>query len=182
MRNWLLSLMPVVLGVGLLLLAVVAIGRATRGQISHQDRYALDFLDIACAAPPGEERADFLSEVQYLANLPTRLHLLDNDLSPRLAAAFARHPWVEKVERVELKAPRQVHVCLTFRKPVLQVTQDRQTRAVDRHGILLPKTALTVGLPLYRGIVRAPAGPAGTRWGDVAIEEAAMAAGRSVAP
>src|SRR5205085_1645284 len=71
--------------------------------------------------PRTEEPGAFLGEVQYLGGLPERLALLDDDLPGRLAEAFARHPWVEKVERVEVVPPGRVRARLTYRTPVLAV-------------------------------------------------------------
>jgi hypothetical protein len=137
------------------------------------DRYSVDFLDIQCTPLPKQERAEFLSEVQYLANMPNRVRILDDQLVPRLADAFAHHPWVEKVERVQVTPQPAVQVQLTLRRAVLAVSDGNQLRAVDRNGVLLPATAITCGLPLFAGQARAAAGPAGTSWGDAAVEDAA---------
>src|SRR5713226_9754777 len=134
----LLVLLPVVLVTGLLIA-----GRWALGQIRDQDRYAFTFADIDCTPPEYQDRASFLAEVQYLAAMPDRLQILDEDLTARLGEAFARHPWVEKVQKVQIVPPRQVQVQLTYRLPVLIVPQGEQTRVVDRHGILLPPAAPT---------------------------------------
>jgi hypothetical protein len=177
MRKWGVQLGLAVAGGVLVLLGLVFGGKAARDSLRPHERYAIDFLDIACPAPPNQQRLDFLSEVQYLASMPSRLRLLDDDLPAQLTAAFGRHPWVERVEEIELAPPGQVRAKLRFRKPVLAVPQGEQLRAVDRHGILLPETAMTQGLPIFRGPARAHAGPAGTPWGDPAVEEAARKAG-----
>jgi hypothetical protein len=52
----------------------------------------------------------------------------------------------------------------------LAVRQGKELRAVDGRGVLLPADAATEGLPIYQGKPRPPAGPAGTRWGDSALE------------
>src|SRR5262249_15720330 len=122
------------------------------------------------------EREDFLGEVRYLSEFPSRLRLLEKGLASRLADAFARHPWVEKVERVEVLPLRQVRVRLVYRQPVLAVPHAGQLRAGDRMGVLRPVTASVEGLPIYRGSPRSPSGPAGTPWGDEAVEEAARRA------
>jgi hypothetical protein len=181
MRNWILQLGLAVVGGFVLLLGLVSGGRAARDTLRQQERYLVEFLDIDCPAPARQERGAFLSEVQYLAAMPSRLSLLEEHLPARLAAAFARHPWVDRVERVELTAPPQVRVKLRFRKPVLAVFHGDELRAVDRHGILLPKDAHAAGLPLYAGHIEAPLVPAGTRWGGDAVADAARtAAGRKV--
>jgi hypothetical protein len=176
---WLVPLLAPVLAAGLVVLGLIAAGRAARKHLRDADRFTTAFTDIDCVPPPGQGRQDFLSEVRYLAGLPDRLTLLDEDLPARLADAFARHPWVEKVARVERVPPRQVRVRLTYRTPVLAVPQSGQLRAVDRFGILLPATAAVQGLPVFPGDAPAPAGPAGTPWGDAAVEQAARAAVRA---
>ena len=40
--------------------------------------------------------------MQYLASLPDRVHVLDDDLAANLQQAFARHPWVAAVEDVRV--------------------------------------------------------------------------------
>jgi len=160
--------------VGGLLAGLIGAGRWALEQLRARERYQLPFAAIECPAPPGQERGDFLTEVQYLGGLPDKVALLDDDLPARLSAAFARHPWVERVERVEVHA-RQVRVLLVFRTPVLVV--GRYQRVVDRNGVLLPATASAQGLPVLSQPVKPPAGPAGTPWGDSRVETAARGAG-----
>jgi hypothetical protein len=196
--RWTLMPLAVVLGPALVLGGLIGLGQWAREQIRDQDRYTFRFPDIDCTPPPGQERQDFLDEVQYLAGLPEQLHLLDEDLRKRLAEAFAQHPWVEKVDQVVIEAPRQVHVRLTYRTPVLAVTGTARkglgildsrlpgreaaknflatARAVDKHGILLPRSASMHGLPVLSTNVQPAAGPSGTSWGDARVEIAARTA------
>jgi hypothetical protein len=116
---------------------------------------------------------DFLDEVQYLASLPERLRLLDEDLQQRLAGGFAKHPWVDRVLEVKITPPRQIEVHCQYRRPVLAVRFQGAMRAVDSHGVLLPRDAPTAGLSRFSGEVSPPRGPAGTAWGDARIETAA---------
>jgi hypothetical protein len=176
MRKRLLQMLAALGAAVLLLLGVVVAGRATREWLRQQDRAAIAFAAIDCEPPPRMPRAEFLDEVQYLASFPDQIRLLDDDLAERLADAFARHPWVEKVERVEIVPLQQVRVRLTYRTPVLAVPYSGQLRAVDRNGVLLPANAATDGLPIFPGTPGSPSGPAGTRWGDTAVEEAAARA------
>lgn len=158
------------------LYGVLTAGRWAREQLRDDERYAFAFGQIDCPPPQGHERAAFLAEVQYLTEMPDRLQLLDHDLAPRLAQAFGRHPWVEKVERVAVLAPRTIQVQLTYRTPVLAVAQGERLRVVDRGGVLLPATARGDALPVFRGNVASPAGPAGQVWSDPAVEGAARLA------
>lgn len=178
MRKWMVQ----AAGLGVLVAGALgglfALGHATRDGVRDLERYAVRFADIDCASPPGQARADFLSEVQYLAGLPDRLRILDGDLPRRLAAAFADHPWVEAVERVEVTPERRVRARLVFRQPALAVTWldargAVQTRAVDGGGVLLPAGAETAGLPLWNAGSQGPQRPAGRPWPRPGIEAAA---------
>jgi hypothetical protein len=161
---------------GLLLLGVVALGKAARGWLRDEDRFTAAFADIDCPSPPGTGRADFLAEVQYLARFPDRLPVLDDELPRRLAEGFGRHPWVERVEEVKASPPDRVRVRLLFRTPVLAVPRADGVRVVDGRGTLLPSSAPSEGLPVLRGKVAPPQGGAGTAWGDDAVEAAAAVA------
>jgi hypothetical protein len=169
---------------GLLLAGLIFLGCLARENLRRQQRYTIDFADIECPSPPGQERGDFLDEVRYLAGCPDRLSLLDDNLAEHLHRSFARHPWVEKVTQVETSLPRQVRVELLYRTPVLGVPWSNSDKAllpdrtVDREGILLPKRATGSGIPTLssRHGIQPPAGPAGTHWGDPSVEAAARLA------
>jgi hypothetical protein len=173
MPPWLLKPLGVSLGLGLLLAGLILLGQMAWQHIRHHDRYTVAFTDIECTPPPGRDRMDFLEEVQYLAAVPERLRLLDDDLPARLARAFTRHPMVDKVIEITLTPPRQVRVRLAYRTPVLAVAVSGELRAVDAQGVLLPRDTPTRGLPVYEGQAAPPQGPAGSRWGDAGVEAAA---------
>jgi hypothetical protein len=164
--------------VGCFLAGLIWLGKLALEQVRGWDRYTASFRDIDCLPPPGKGRGAFLDEVQYLSGMPDRLRLLDGRLARRLAGAFARHPRVARVVRVELSPPRRIHVELLYRTPVLAIPLAGRLRAVDSHGVLLPGDTATKGLPLFTGTAAPPKGPAGTRWGDPAVEAAA----RGLAP
>ena len=168
-------LLPIV-AAGVFIYMVIALGQAARDHLRQHEQYILHFADIDCPAPPGMRREAFLPEVQYLSLIPDRLPTLADDTPVRLAAAFARHPWVEKVEQVAIMPPDRAEVRLTFRIPVLAVPQPEGLRVVDGRGILLPTTASSEGLPVLRGTV-APPGLAGEAWNDPAVSAAAAVTG-----
>ncbi len=194
MRKWVVEALTPILVALAILLGVIALGRATRAALQERPQYTLSLSDIECDPPQGMARADFLREVRNLSPQLERLHRLDSDLPARLAAAFATHPWVEAVERVETHG--RVHVRLTYREAVLAVALSGSkvpregsvlvetwsglrrnalvpSRAVDRHGVLLPVSASTSQLPVLTAEVAAPAGPAGRPWGDPSVADAA---------
>jgi hypothetical protein len=163
----------------LLVAGLVFLGQVARERLGDSDRFAISFGEMECfPPPPAQDRATFLNEVQYLAAMPSRLRLLEDDLVKRLAEAFVRHPWVERVERIS-RGPQQVRVYLVYRTPVLAVPVGGQVRVVDGHGILLPTNAEPGGLPVYEGKARPPAGAAGTLWGDAGVESAARKLARN---
>jgi hypothetical protein len=165
----------------LAVLGLIALGRAAREGLRQHERYTVNFADIDCPNPPGMTRDEFLAEVQYLARLPDRLAALDDQTPPRIASAFAQHPWVEQVAEVRIVQPDRARVQLVFRTPALAVPQPNGLRVVDGHGILLPASAPTEGLRIYEGNAAPPAGLAGTAWGDPAVTAAAEAASHDVA-
>jgi hypothetical protein len=102
-------------GVGLVVVGLIVAGRLARERLRPLNRHAINFTEIDCNVPSGRTRVEFLTEVQYLANLPDRVQLLDDGLATRLATAFALHPRVAQVERVEILPESGVRVRLTFR-------------------------------------------------------------------
>jgi hypothetical protein len=178
-RGWLPTLAAVLAGL-LAVSGIVTAGRAARAALEGHEAFSPRFTAVECASPPGLSRVEFLEEVQYLARSPDRVRLLDPRLPAELAAAFARHPWVEEVKRVEVLPGRRVRVELVHRRPVLAVClphpvaagQERPCRAVDGSGILLPAGAPAAGLPVLEGVPRGPAGPPGTSWGDARVVDA----------
>jgi hypothetical protein len=160
----------------LALLGWVIVGRHAGARLPGGDRGTFAFADVDCLAPGTLSRADFLGEVQYLSSLPDRLPLSDKTVATRLAAAFATHPSVKSVQRVEV-LPDQVRVSLLFRTPVLIVPGPDALRVVDGKGVLLPKTMLAEGLPRLSGQpVSAPAGAEGSPWGDDRVAAVAAVA------
>lgn len=172
-----LPILVPLLAVGLVLGGLATAGHATRQWLRDQDRVALALEEIQCPTPPGVDREVFLLQIQALGDLPDRLRLLDDNLPARLADAFRRHPWVEKVERVAVLPPRQVQVSLAFRRPALVVTQQGAVRVVDAMGVLLPPLTAAHSLPAYRGTLSAVAVVSGVKWPDGNLETAARTAG-----
>jgi hypothetical protein len=154
------------------ILGVVYLGDFARDWLLKRDHYTVAIADLRCPAPPGMSRATFLAEVQYYGALPDQINVLEPKLAARLTAAFALHPWVERVDGVALRGPDGPAVRLTLRTPVLAV----RDRVVDKYGVLLPEGTSAKGLPVMPGEPPPPKGPPGTPWGDPAVEAAAKAA------
>lgn len=187
MRRWIFQVGALGTGLVLLFIGLLALGRVTRERARGLDGYTVAFDTIDCPTPSALGRADFLSEVQYLSNMPGRFSVWDEGLAARLADAFAAHPWVERVERVEVR-PRP-RVRLAFRVPVLALewVGDAELpavdlalpiprRVVDGHGVLLPAAASAEGLPVLRVRRPGPPAPAGKRLNLAVVESAARTA------
>ena len=159
--------------VGAFLGGLIWAGRWGLEQLRGRERYEIAFTDIECEPPVGMKKQEFLDEVRFVARLPERLNLLDDDLKSKLRDGFALHHWVAKVDGVDIRAPKQVVVKLTHRVPVLAVRVGEALRAVDGEGVLLYTNAPTLGLPMYEGEAKPPQGKAGSRWGDPNVESAA---------
>jgi hypothetical protein len=177
MRRWIVPAFLPLLGAALVLTGVIFGGQALRSHLRQHERFHTAFADIDCPAPPGMERRQFLAEVRSHADFPERLPVLDEELADRLQAAFARHPWVEEVEQVQVGRDRRIVVQLQFRVPVLAVPLAEGVRAIDSHGVVLPPTAEVKGLPVWRGHSAPPGGQPGEAWGDPAVEAAAQVVG-----
>jgi hypothetical protein len=188
-RRWLAQAAVLTAAMVAIFAGVIWLGQYARDRISEDDRFQFAFADIDCQPPPGLERRAFLDEVLYHARCPERFSLMEAGLPERLKGYFAKHPWVARVDKVELQAPRGVHVQLTYRQPVLAVVVPRQLsgsgsgrrdqqwplRGVDDEGVLLPKKAPLEKLPM---LFDAPPPTARTdwHWGDAGVEAAARVA------
>src|SRR5262249_23505757 len=84
-------------------LGVVGLGHYGREWLDERHHYTIRFADLHCEAPPGIDKAKFLSEVQYCGGLPDTINILDAGQVNRLQAAFALHPWVEHVDGINLR-------------------------------------------------------------------------------
>ncbi|MGH9677784.1 MAG: hypothetical protein ACRD36_11840, partial [Candidatus Acidiferrum sp.] len=172
MKNRFWQAAATTLGVVVILGLWIVTGRRAAKTVQERGDAGLPFAQIVCVPRPPIPLAQFLKEVQFLDNLPDRLPFPDAAEASRLAAAFTAHPWVEKVDRVEILPPAiQIH--LTFRVPVLEVPNGNGFRAVDGTGTLLPVLLSHAELPRLTGTVPPPAGSVGSPWGDNDVEAAA---------
>jgi hypothetical protein len=117
-RRWPRWLAQLVFGLavaGLAVAGVIAVGSAARESLGPQDRYLLPFAEIDCPNPPGQDRAEFLEQVQYYGSFPDKVNVLDPTLPDQLRDAFAKHRRVERVDKVTILPPKRVRVELTFR-------------------------------------------------------------------
>jgi hypothetical protein len=188
-RRELLPLAVLACGVAIFFLSIRLLGNFTRDSLRASDRYTIAFSSIECSPSPAERRAELLTEVQYLGKVPDRISVLDETLPARLTAAFSRHPWVQKVERVTVLPPRRVQVQLVFRTPVLRIEpgppktpplagalKNESAWLVDDRAVVLPPKDFDAALPVLL-VQTGPTAPAGRAWRDPSIQLAARTAG-----
>jgi hypothetical protein len=177
---------------GLLLVAVIAVA-ALAGILAAWNRWGApsttgpDYIvtpdKIELSPQPAWIHADVKTEVVRASSL-SHLELRDRRLVEQVAQAFALHPWIAKVTRVEKQFPAQLLVSVEYRRPVAAVEISREGKRellfVDGEGVLLPSLDfagnqaadyLRIG-----GISTTPASVYGAPWGDDAVAGAARIA------
>jgi len=138
---------------------------------------------IEITPPPTWVHSDVKQEVVRTAAL-TRLDLRDAKLVEQVASAFALHPWVRKVARVEKRYPARLRVELAYRRPVavVEVTAGGQAGLlfIDEESVLLPSADFAPSQAKQYLRISAsgetPAGAYGTAWGSQRIAGAARVA------
>jgi hypothetical protein len=140
----------------------------------EREEYRFETSKIEITPPPRDVPPEIVEQVLQRARVPKTVSLLDDDLTEKLAKAFASHPWVDEVVSVRKSFPPRVQVELKYRQPVAMVETAGGMYPVDAHAVLLPpedfSMADTRRYPLLRGVQTQPRGPAGVNWGDVAVE------------
>ena len=141
-------------------------------------------LDRLVVTPqPAWIHADVKAEVIRSAGA-AQLNLRDPKLVEELATAFALHPWVASVVRVQKRYPARVEVEVEYRRPVAAVEVASQNEPgllfIDAQGVLLPSADFAQGqakdfLRIAAGN-ETPAGVYGTPWGSERIAGAARVA------
>lgn len=124
-------------------------------------------------------RTDIRFDVLRNPSVDGTLSLMDDDLTERLAKAFAQHPWVAKVESVTKQFPALVKVSLVYRKPVCMIEVPDGVLPVNEEGVVLPTTTAdftsieVTRYPLFVRIEQRPTIPPGGRWFDPRVIGAA---------
>lgn len=160
----------VVLAVVMLLgWGVQAIWRRAAPLVANRDRYLLPATAITITPPPEWIAADIRSQVIQSAGLDGRLSILDGEFVESIEHAFALHPWVQSVDRIEKKFPPAVYVEITYRRPLAVIETARgDLLPVDNAASHLPANDVLLirrkSLPRIAGIVGQP--PEGQRWED----------------
>ncbi|MBQ9799220.1 MAG: hypothetical protein IJO40_04685 [Thermoguttaceae bacterium] len=110
---------------GLLLLGFGAsVWTSLRTDISEQEIYIVKESDFCVWNPPVWISDRFVAEALELRAPEARtdeLNSLDPNLVDNLLVAFESHPWVEKVESIEVRFPARVDVKLKYKEPVATI-------------------------------------------------------------
>jgi len=149
----------------------------------RSSEYQISDAQISVTPQPAWIRADVRQEtLRALSSI--ELDLLDRGLVDKIAHAFALHPWVAKVLRVEKQNPARIIVDVEYRRPVLAVKLDVQGEEglllVDGNGVLLRSSDFSPAQAKdYLRITasgEAPTGVYGTPWASERITGAARVA------
>lgn len=166
-------------------LAVSMWGRFSQ-RILTGKKYIVTADNIHIPQLPPWIRTDLKSEAIVSGSLEN-LSVRQEDLSPRVAAAFKMHPWVSEVRRVTKRYPAQVIVDLSYRRPIAMVEVDKGLYPVDPDGTLLPTADFLFSnreeaakeaakFPCIVAQEATPNGVPGTAWGDPRIHGGAKIA------
>lgn len=144
-----------------------------RDRILGSPEYRLHYQQVEITPPPDWIHSDLREDVFRDPALDGPLSIMDDDLAERIARAFARHPWVAKVVRVQPLHPASVQVELEYRRPVCMVEVPGGLLPVDVEGYLLPGHDFSPGeaarYPRLTGVERMPIGPPGNRWPNAKV-------------
>ncbi len=120
------------------------------GTLGQSPRYQITAEVIQLPGPlPAWIRTDVKRDVLLNSDITRSLSLLDKPqkIQRRLIDAFALHPWVRSVRRIELCGPSRIEVELEYREPVAvaQVVTGNATELlpVDDQAFRLPEGNLT---------------------------------------
>jgi hypothetical protein len=113
--------------------------------LANRPEYRLPMSKVRVVpAPERPVPVDLVEQVRNQNQLPRELSLLDTKLCPRLASAFAKHPWVAKVISVRQSFPADVVVEVEFRRPMAMVQVKGGRIPIDGTGTMLPSEDFAV--------------------------------------
>ncbi len=176
-RRRLLQLAGVVAGCAAFVGSVAVFANGMRAAVNKLERPGLRLADCDVTPPAALRRDEFLAEVRRAAGLPEPLSAFTPDAVRDVGEAFSRHPWVERVVRVEARRASGLRAELVFRQPVLEVraagvTPGQEAWLVDGSGVVLPPNGYRKPLPLLL-LQKLPHQPAGTVCADGVVSAAA---------
>lgn len=154
--NWLLwARVAAFVTLGTAVVALISLGagrlrRSLEATVNNRPEYQFTFADIELVPPPpgwiklGKE--GLLERVRIASKRPKSASILSID-PENLRRDFQLHsPWIEEVERVELKYPRRVIVRLKYREPAaVAPIKGNIPVYLDSNGVILPTDELNLG-------------------------------------
>jgi len=133
------------------LAGLIWLGQSAGGRLGVQARYVVPVEEIRFELPQHLDRRAFLMEVRYISGLGDAVNSADAELQTQLKRAFEAHPWVERVERLDVTPAGEIRLPITYRTAVMQFAWRRgvdvEQCAIDRFGILLPPHRIAAGVP-----------------------------------
>jgi hypothetical protein len=141
-------LAALILGLGVLLIAVwegsLAIQRWLHAQPIHQIPFHQIVLDPPPPAYIKPGASGLLEQVRQSAHYPEIISVLDIDLAELAQSISLHEPWIKSVDRIEIVGyPNQLIVRVTYREPVAKAKLAQAGRVVlDRDGVVLDTTEL----------------------------------------
>lgn len=138
-------LAALILGLGVLLVALYEGGLAIRAWLHAQPTYQIAFENITLEPDPPPfikiGKPGILAQIRQRAHFPGSLSVLDFDHAKlgELARSITLHqPWIKSVDEIEIPRPNQLIVRVTYREPVAEAMLARAGRVVlDRDGVVL---------------------------------------------
>lgn len=145
-------------------------------EFTSHERFRLSAEFIEVTPQPPWIHSDVKAEVIRDGNLD-ELRILDEQVTVKVAGAFALHNWVSNVKRVSKHSGPKVMVDVEYRKPVamVEVTSggSRGLLPIDGSSVLLPTEDFspnqTRAYPRIAASEASPIGITGTPWGDERI-------------
>jgi len=166
-------LLLVCAAIGVLAAAWYAVWQRVGPTVLASETYHVTPDEVDMTPPPEWIHSDLRAEVFRSASFERSLKLTDEDLTERIAGAFALHPWVARVRRVEKRHPARVVVDLEYRRPVCTVEVLGELFPVDAKAVLLPKEDFSpvesARYPRLVGVKSPPVGAVGERWNDARV-------------
>jgi hypothetical protein len=137
--------------------------------VAARGDYLLDLNEIELPPKPAWIRADVRAEALRDASLDPPLSLINTSLPERLAKAYSLHPWVSRVDGVQITYPAHANIKLQYRQPVAMVELANGLLPIDSAGTLLPPSDFenhpdVLKYPRFAVNVGSPTAPAGTVW------------------
>lgn len=166
-----------VLLAALAMIAWFFVWQNVRNHVFASGEYTVALEQVNITPLPPWIHTDVRADVFRNASLDPPLSILDDDLTQRIANAFAMHPWVAKVSRVAKRPPARIDVELVYRRPICMVEIPGDLLPVDIEGVLLPSGDFSPiekqSYPCLAVVDTRPMGPVGQRWGDGRIVDGA---------